>query len=239
VNLPDVSRLRALWTQLNSGSPTAGADCVPVTEENLITWASRGKVGPDMQSPARDPQSVASWVRFLRRITGRSTGAFMIRSDGYDSLASSEVRKAFIANGVTPPTIDYRYGMEFSELHKWLAASTDRAALVAIHYGVARAAGCPVGSQTFAGGHAVMFIGAQRKRVRVWNHYRRFWHTVVGDPLFDGRRKPLSLKRYPKGWKVTRTYPYRRAAAMFGTALDGSPRPIGPGRCVAILVERH
>lgn len=228
-----------LFTQLGTGAPTAGADCGVLAVLNLAKWGSRGKVGPDVQVPARDPQSVASWVRYIRRIANRPWGAMLVDGDIEDALASDELRSAFRSAGCKPLKVSYRYGMEFWRMRDWLAESDDRAVMLPVMYGVARSSGCPVGSLTFSGGHALVMLGARRRRVRVGRRYRRYWFTTLGDPLMDGRRKPGSVRRYPKGWLSTRLHDYMPAAGAFGTGPDGKPRPIGRGRCVVILVERE
>lgn len=231
--------LGRLWTQLSSGSGTEGEDCGAITVLNLITWASDGKVGPDMMSPARDPQSVANWVKYIRRIANRPAGAMLVYGDIFEVLNSTEIRGAFRAQNLTPPTVIYRYGESFSDLRRWMAVTKDRAIMLAIDYGVARKSGCPVGSTTFDGGHAIMLTGMQRRRFRKNGRWTTRWGTLAGDPLFDGRQKPGSSKRYPKGWQVARFYRYRKAAGAFGTGPDGKPQPIGEGRAVCITVEKH
>lgn len=227
-----------MWTQLRTGSGTEGEDCGVIAILNIITWASGGKVGPDVQLPARDPQSVAGWVRYIRRLVKRPSGAMMVHGDIFEGLAHPQVRAAFRSAGLRPVSATYRYGMPFWEMRQWLAGSPDRAVILPVMYGVARRSGAPTGSTTFDDGHAIVMIGARKRRVRVNGRYRRYWHTTLGDSLMDGRRKPGSPRRYPKGWQTTRIHTYRDAAGAFGSAPDGSPRPIGRGRCVVILVER-
>lgn len=226
----------ALWTQLRTGAPTAGEDCGPVACCNVIAGLSDGRVGPDVQTPARDPQSVASWVRFLRRVAKRTTGPFLVHGDVREALDSDEVARAFRAQNLQPPIVTYRYGIAFGELRAWLTRP-DRYAIVPVVYGIARRDGCPTGSTTFGGGHYVVLTNARRKRVRKGKRYVRRWFVTVGDSLMDGRRMPNTTMRYPKGWLTTRLYRYRRAAGAFGTGPDGRPRPIGQGRAIAVLVE--
>lgn len=230
--------MTTLRTQLRSGSGTEGEDCVAVSGCNALLLLSHGAVGPRVVKPPQDPQSVASWVRFLRRLARRPTGPLLVHGDGYEALSSTEVKAAFRSAGLRPPTVEYRYGMPFGELRAWLANRPDRCAILPVDYGVARRDGCPMGSTTFSGGHAIVVTDVRRKRVRRGHRYVRRWFATVGDPLMDGRRKPGSLTRYPKGWLTTRLYRYRRAAGAFGSAPDGTPRPIGFGRTVCILLER-
>lgn len=235
-----------LWTQLKSGSGTEGSDCGVVSPINLIDWGSRGKVGPQLLNgkprPARDPKSLASWVKYLRKIANRIRGAMMVYGDTYQALNSEQVRDAFRAAGLEPLKVYYRYGLEWGELRKWLQ-DKDHAALVAINYRVARADGALVGSMTFNGGHLVPFVGMQKRPVQIRNkktgRLRRVlvWKTLNGDSLFDGRTMPGAGKA-PSGWSIARFYRYRRAAGAFGTGPNNEPRPIGFGRCIAILVER-
>lgn len=232
--------MTTLRTQLRTGSPTAGEDCVAVSACNALLGASHRAVGPRLVRPAQDPQSVASWVRFVRRLAKRPTGPLLIHGDGYEALSSPEVKAAFRSAGQRPPRVEYRYGMPFGELRAWLAARPDaRWAILPVDYGVLRRDGnAPMGSTTFSGGHAIVVTGVHRRRVRRGRHYVSRWFASIGDPLFDGRRKPGSTSRYPRGWQTARLYAYRRAAGAFGSAPDGSPRPIGLGRTVCILVER-
>lgn len=231
--------LGRLWPQLRTGSGTEGEDCAAIAILNMIKKASGGKVGPDMLAPAQDPQSVANWVKYIRRIANRPEGGLMVFGDAYEVLNSPEIRGAFRANNLTPPTVQYHYGMSFSDLRQWLTATKDRIVFLAIDYGVARKSGCPVGSTSFSDGHAIVLTGMQRRRFWQRRRWVTRWATIVGDSLFDGRRKPNSLKRYPKGWQIARYYRYMKAAAAFGTGPDGKPRPIGPRRAVCITMEIH
>lgn len=226
-----------LWTQLRSGSGTEGSDCGALAVINVAYRLSGGKVGPDVQKPAKDPQSVANWVRQVRRIADNPRGPMLVYGDMYEALSSRWLAQAFRAQGLKPLDVDYRYGMTFADLRKWLE-EPNRMAIVAHLYGVAREDGAPMGSDTFDGAHVSTFHGARRKRVKVGRRYVRRWFTTVGDPLMDGRQKPGSTSRYPRGYLSTRLYRYRRAAGAFGTGPDGKPRPIGHGRVVAILCEK-
>lgn len=227
-----------LWTQLGTGSGTEGEDCGAVSVLNVITWASGGKVGPDLQLPARDPQSVAGWVRYIRRLARKPSGAMLVFGDIYEAMSHAQVRAAFRSAGIRAPQVGYRYGWSFADMRQWLAASPDRAVILPVVYGVARRDGAPMGSTTFNDAHAIVLVGARKRRVKVGGKWRRWWYTRLGDPLMDGRRRPGSLRRYPKGWQTARLWCYRAAAGAFGTGPDGRPRPIGAGRAVVITVER-
>lgn len=230
-----------LRTQLRTGSGTEGKDCVAVTCCNLLNDASDGKVGPKVQKPGRDPQSVGSWVRYLRDVTDNQDDPLLIYGDAFDILTSPQVRAAFRAANVRPPTVTYEYGMEFGDLRKWLQGRRDRFALLAYDYGVARRDGAIVGSESFSDAHASAVGYVTRRRVRVGKRkrLRLRWFWEVGDPLYDGRRRPGSTKRYPRGRQTDRVYRYRRAAGAFGTGPDGRPRPVGFGRVVCIKVQTY
>lgn len=246
MNLDDIKRrLGPLWTQLRTGSGTEGADCACVGACNVDCMSSKGKVGPVLQNgpPSRFWDTVAGWVRRIRRIANNQSGPMMVRGDLFEYLNSDAHRQMFRDAGLRPPTATYQYGIEFWKIRKWLSDSDDHAVLLAIDYSVARADGCPVGSNTFGGGHIVMLTGAQRRRVRTVSRSGRIryplrWKTVMGDSLMDGRAMPGG-GHYGKSWQIVRLYKYRRAAGAFGTAPNGSPRPIGKGRAVAIFVERN
>jgi hypothetical protein len=239
MSLEDVKRGQLpLITQLRSGSGTEGSDCGYSGDLNEIAEASNGRVGVDFPIPSYpDPQSPGSWVQYLRRITGNRTGPAMVRGDVYEALISQQIRQAFRSNGLPPPLVEYKYGIPFGDIRLFLSANRSHSVLLAINYGVAREDGCPVGSMSFSGGHIVMLTGAERRRVRQGKRYVKRWKTVMGDSLMDGRSMPGG-GRYPKGWLITRLYAYRRAAGRFGTALDGTPRPIGENRAVAIFITR-
>lgn len=226
-----------LWTQLATGSGTEGSDCGALAVINVAYRLSDGKVGPDVQKPAREPQSVANWVKQVRRIAGNPRGPMLVYGDIYEALSSRWLAQAFRAQNLKPLRVDYRYGMPFGDLRKWLE-EPGRMAILPHVYGVAREDGAPMGSMTFDGAHVSTFHGARRKRVKVGRRYVHRWFTTVGDPLMDGRRKPGSTSRYPRGYLSTRLYRWRRAAGAFGTGPDGKPRPIGHGRVVAILCEK-
>jgi hypothetical protein len=244
--LEDVKRdLGPLFTQLGSGSGTEGEDCGCLVDINGITMCSHHKVGPDLQTgpPAQYNRTVASWVRLIRDIANNPTGPMMVRGDIYEAIASERIRDRFRAAGVRPLVASYHLGIEFWQVRKWLSDSADHSVILAIDYSVAREDGCPVGSESFGGGHVVLLTGAQRRRVRAVTRSGRVryplrWKTVVGDSLNDGRARPGG-GTYPKGNIITRLYNYRRAAGRFGTAPDGTPRPIGKGRAVAIFLQRY
>jgi hypothetical protein len=245
VDLDRIKRQRkTLITQLTTTAPTRGSDCGYCGDLNAIAECSHGEVGVDFPIPApQHPESPKSWIRLLRRITNNLTGPAMVRGDVYEALVRTEVRDAFRHSGLKAPTVDYRYGIPFTDVRAFLAEDSDNMVLLAINYGVARADGCPVGSMTFSGGHIVMFQGAQRRRVRYVSrrgrvYYRKRWKSILSDSLFDGRKQPGGQARYPKGHVITRLYRYRRAAGAFGTAFDGTPRPIGVNRAVAIFITR-
>lgn len=225
-------RLRRMWTQLRTGSGTEGMDCVALALVNLIVWASRGKLGP------RSKDEVAEWVVQVRKWAGNPDRPMLIYGDAFEVLRHPELKRMFGKAGLTPPTATYLYGEPFGQVRAFLASSADRAALLPIVYGVARKDRAPMGSTTFDDAHAIVLSGAQRRRIRVGRRYVLRWKTIVLDSLFDGRRKPRSLKRYPKGPQLAQLYRYRRAAGAFGTGPDGQPRPIGFGRTVVIQVER-
>lgn len=226
-----------LFTQLNTGSGSEGSDCGALSVINVISRLSDGKVGPDVQKPAKDPQSVANWVKHIRRIAGNPRGPMLVYGDMYQALSSKAIADAFRAQNLRPLKVDYRYGMAFADLRKWLG-KPGRMAIVAYQYGIARQDGAPMGSMTFDGAHVATFHGARHNRVRVGKRIARRWFTTVGDSLMDGRRKPGSTSRYPRGYLSTRLYLYRRAAGAFGRGPDGKPRPIGHGRVVCILAEK-
>lgn len=230
--------IKRLWTQLNSGAPTAGMDCGAITAINLIVWASHGKIGPDYLKPEDDPNSLKSWVRMVRQWAGNPNRPMLVEGDIFQVLNSKNLQTMFSRAGVGRMYATYHYGMAFNDLRSFLHQSQDHAAMLAIDYGVARANGAPMGSTSFSDGHAVALYGAEQIKVRNGRKYHLRWFTNVGDPLFDGRRKPRSLTRYPKGIQRARLFSYRRAAAAFGTGPDGKPRPIGPNRAITITVER-
>ncbi len=244
MNLDDMKRNQhRMWVQLRSGSGTEGSDCGVIGDLNIITECSSGKVGPDLDDngellPPRDPQSVASWVKYIRRIAGNPTGPMMVYGDVYQALDSSQIKAAFRNAGLRPMTVEYKYGVEFWRIRQWLDDGPHRSVLLAINYSVARLDGCPTGSDSFGGGHIVMFHGAERRRIKIGRTYRKVWKTLVGDSLNDGRARPGGT-RYPRGWQIARIHDYQRAAGAFGTAPDGTPRPIGKGRAVAIFIERN
>lgn len=226
------SALGELWTQLRSGSGTEGEDCGAIACINLIKWASHGKVGPKSQA------ELAGWVRQVRVWANRPTGPMLVEGDIFQVLNSKALQEAFSHAGVGRMYAWYHYGIPWGELRGWLAGSTDHAAMVAILYGAARHDGAPAGSESFDGGHAVTMHGMARLRIRIKGKFRKRWQTVVGDSLMDGRRRPGSLRRYPKGYVRARFYRYRRAAGSFGKGPNGESRPIGQGRAIAITVRR-
>lgn len=226
-------RLRRMWTQLRTGSGTEGMDCVVLAIINLVVWASRGRLGP------KDRSEVAEWVEMVRRWAGNPDRPMLIHGDALEVLRHPEFKRMFGKAGLTPPTATYLYGEPFGDVRAFLAKSPDHAALLPVDYGMARRDGAPMGSTTFSDAHGIVLTGAQRRRVRIRRRrYAIRWKTVVLDSLMDGRRRPGSLRRYPKGPQLTQLYRYRRAAGAFGTGPDGKPRPIGFGRTVCILLER-
>ena len=237
-----IKSLGKLWTQLFSGSGTEGMDCGAVTCVNLIQWASHGKIYPIPGLAAWIPGSLGWWVKKVRRIAGNPNRPMLVEGDIFQVLNSNEIQAELHKVGVSRMYAWYNYGKSYTELRLWLEESTSHAAMLAINYGVARANGAPMGSNSFSGGHAIMVTGIQRirQRVRVKGHWRypRRYFWAVGDPLFDGRRKPVSLKRYPKGFQKARVFNYRKAAGAFGSGPHGEPRPIGQGRSICVTVVR-
>ncbi len=224
--------LSRLWTQLNSGSGTEGKDCGALACINLIVWASHGKVGPKSQD------ELAHWVKQVRAWAGNPDRPMMVENDIFQVLNSKNLAHAFSSAGLPPPKAWYNYGKGWGDLRTWLHQSDDHAVMLAINYGVARRNGAPMGSSSFNGGHAIVMTGMQQLRVKIGRKYRLRWFTMVGDPLMDGRRKPASTARYPKGWIKARYYFYRKAAGAFGSNPDGSPRPIGDGHAICVTVVR-
>jgi hypothetical protein len=224
-----------LWRQLGTGSGTEGEDCGAASDINGLYLLSGGKLGPDMVRPAREPQSMANWVKFVRRLANRPRGALFVYGDMTEALG--KLRAAFKARTGDELRIDYRYGMAFGDLREWLRGRQDRCAIVAYQYGIARKDGAVTASESFNGSHVSVWTNVRRRRIKVGNRYIRRWMMTNGDSLFDGRAKPGG-GRYPKGYQTVRMYRYRRACGAFGAGPDGYPRPIGFGRVICILMER-
>ena len=99
--------LDPLRTQLRTGSGTEGEDCGALAVINLISWASRGRIGPDYQNlttPAQYNRTVASWVRRVRRWSHNATGPMMVYGDVFEALTSVECRTLFRDKGISFPS---------------------------------------------------------------------------------------------------------------------------------------
>ena len=207
-----------LLTQLDSGAPTAPADCSVVTLENAVKWASDGKVGPIKGVPAMLPQSQRSWAAEVRKWAGVTANrGLLFHTETFRAYKSVELAKLFRAAGLQPPVVEFAGNVGWGEVGRRLKAG--QAVHLAIDYGVLRNSPVPVNSLTFSGGHSVLLVGFMRE------HYHQ--HTWYGDPLADGRRAGIQ-----KGWQDERLLNFRAAAGAFG-----NPHP-GAGRADCIFVHK-
>jgi hypothetical protein len=182
---------------LNTGAPTDGEDCGPVTIINAIKWASGNKI-------AIGQSDVGPWVAKIRRWAERPWGGFFLERDCLRVYRHPEFRKEFFKRGLIPPTPAYyrRYGWDV--VYRKLKAG--QLIHLPVDYGVLRAGSAPVGSFTFSGDHYVALLHAprisnQKNRVIVWD----------GDSLFDGRRDSI-----PDGWQHTQLSYFKKAAGEWG-----------------------
>ena len=206
-------KLYPLRTQLNTGAPTDGDDCSPVTIINAIKWASNNQINIKQSDVAR-------WVKKIRVWANRPRGGFFLMRDTFAVYEHPEFKAEFTKRGLKPPVATYHDRANWDVLVR--RAKAGHFVHLAVNYGTLRAGHAPTGSSSFSGGHSLALlhapkVSAHRHRLIVWD----------GDPLFDGRRQGI-----PDGWVGAPLVEFKRAAGNWGKPLADY------GNCYMITLKK-
>lgn len=179
--------------QLEVPVPTRGADCGVRSFINLVLACSQGRVGP------KDDAGQVRWTKAVRRWMNVPSGA-TTPADWQRAWRHPSLGRLFQKHGLVKPKV-YRYDNARQEL---LLDGLREGMIfeVGIVYGVARAAGAPVGSSSYNLGHAIDLTGLEQHDGHL--------DTASCDPLFDGRRHP-----YPHGPLRAQVQDYKAALSAF------------------------